>query len=175
MPSVFRKLISCLGGEEKNGEEDVKLNAHVNKEAVKPAKPSAREHSATVQASAGQTIGSKPASSERQHSESDATQETSKPQSVGSTTKVDSNRDVITPVMRPSHASDASVRPESDPDKIAPVNDQQGQYGNVANALEDRRKLFERLRRPNAATSPVPDTTVEPEQEAAEPAKLDGG
>ena len=48
----------------------------------------------------------------------------------------------------PHNAPNVNYRP--DPDEIRPVAQSQAQLNNVANALDDRRKLFERLR-----TAPV--------------------
>ena len=64
------------------------------------------------------------------------------------------------PAPKPQSLTPSS-KPDSDPDEILPVQSQQkSQIANVKDALEDRRKLFERLRRPDGAEpSAVPSTS----------------
>lgn len=98
---------------------------------------------ATVAESSGTT-------SERQQSEqsqSDATQSTTQTTSAESSAKVNSDADEITPSRRAPQSSSPTAVGVSDPDEITPVTPSVSRYANVKDALEDRRKLYERLRR----------------------------
>ncbi len=55
----------------------------------------------------------------------------------------------------------------SDPDAISPLAGSAPMYLNVKNALEDRRKLFEKLRRPPSMAAPGTTAEVSPDSPTA--------
>lgn len=110
-----------------------------------PEPPREAAHELQPTAEAGPASSAAP--SERHQSEqtqSDQTQATTQPTSVDTSTKVDSDPDEITSA-KTSPTSVTHVR--ADPDEITPVEPKRTMYTNVSEALEDRKKMFDRLRR----------------------------
>jgi hypothetical protein len=98
--------------------------------------------------------------SERQQSEqsqSDTTQPTTQPTSIEPSTKVDSDPDEIAPTKAVPQITASVPHAESDPDAITPVTPPAPMYKNVKQALEDRRSLYERLRRKPESEIPPTD------------------
>ena len=88
-----------------------------------------------------------------------------KPISTDTAKSEQDQSDTIAPISKPQ-SLESSIKPgpdpidhaqpqQPDPDEIAPVQPPRHLQMNVASALEDRRKLFERLRRPASVASPA--------------------
>ena len=148
-------LYSCFGDRDKSSDPKpappsrrvvaTQQTAAEPANGIAKAKPS---RDAAVTASSGST-------SERQQSEqsqSDATQPTTQPTSIQSNTKVEGNPDEIAPAKAVPQPAASAPNAESDPDAITPVTAPAPMYQNVKQALEDRRSLYERLRRPQSGT-----------------------
>ena len=135
MSRAFRRLFSCLfPNDDSRGQED---GIDVSKQTTVAANkdPTSKTRLPHLRLSPPSTTQRHPDSTPGDRDRSDATQTTLKPQSIGTSSK-----------------------PDSDPDEIAPVlQPHQRPYVSVMDALEDRRRLFERLRNPGVAT-PAPPT-----------------
>lgn len=149
----FQRLLSgCFGREQTT--DDSELEAPRKEEDV--ARPAALEApSQSVQHEpppdeAG--AESSHTASERQQSDqsqSEATQPTTQPTSVETSSKVDSDLDEITatkPAPQPGVTVTTDCDP-TDPDAITPVDAPMTKYVSVKEALIDRQKLYDRLRR----------------------------
>ena len=74
------------------------------------------------------------------------------------------------PRAKQPFSSGTSQRKYSDPDAVSPVTPQQDhRLANVKDALEDRKKLFVRLRRPNQTTPTMAHGQASPEVQRVEP------
>ena len=153
-PGLLQKLLQgCFGHVDELRESEPK-DSRNDADNVRPAilkipdQPAQEEpHREAVIAESSRTA------SERQQSDqshSDAIRSETQPTSVESSSKIDSDADEITTSKSVPPAPEASA----DPDAIMPVEPPKAKYVSVKEALEDRRKLYERLRRKPDGESP---------------------
>lgn len=156
----FQRLLSgCFG--RKHDSEESELEAARKKEVAAPPAVSEAPN-ASIQPKPPQeeaVAESLRSASERQESDqsqSEATQPTTQPTSVETSSRVDSDPDEITatkPAAQPGSTATTAIDP-ADPDAITPVDAPMMKYVSVKEALVDRQKLYDRLRR-----RPVDQTT----------------
>lgn len=118
---------------------------------AKPAKkpPQAEQlDGVAVARTSGMTPEPQRSEQQSEQSQSDATRPTTQPTSTGSSVKVESDPDEITPTKAVPLPTASVANAQSDPDAITPVIPPAPMYQNVKQALEDRQSLYERLRRP---------------------------
>lgn len=132
MAGILRKILSCYGGN-KNGKnsdgEEIDLGSRITSNATKARGADGLSEAASGDASAPAT------QTPRQMPPLDPTRLHQPTEEAN----------------RKSHSVGTSSKPESDPDEITPVEDRTVLMPNVSQALEERQRLFQRLRDPTKA------------------------
>lgn len=177
-PSSFQKFLYGCFGDPDEPVDPGPAPAGKKQSSKRPANPEPadapelpEQRQGTVAAESSRTA------SERQQSEqsqSDSTQLATQPTSIESSSKVDSDPDDIPPTKPTSPPPAVAAKSPADPDVITPVEPPKATYVSVTEALEDRRKLFERLRRrPEGEISPT-DSQLPVQQTTTETSKAEG-
>ena len=168
-----RILRSCYG--DKDEPSDAKSTPNTNRVAITKKTTTDVSNGRPLEpAYPLQTIAetAKTQSQRRQSEQSqpNAKQQTTQSSVAESSTKVDSDIDKIASTEAPApQPSDTSNNADLDPDAITPVAPQAPMYANVKQCLEDRRALYDRLRRKPEGQFSHPEAHQTPSQTTTSP------
>lgn len=140
MTSILRMILPCWFPRNLSGDQS---------DEIAPSKQTPMTEAATQTLNMGT----------QQRAVSPSTLQCHQPMSAAPDNQEPDESDISPPTTR-AHSFDDKLKPDSllDPDDVIPVKDlqpqqeQQRSFVNVKDALEDRRKMFERLRRPQTET-----------------------